>query len=107
MEPDTADKLNSLNVSLQEVESTIFHLQTKIFAFKGKLELWKTKIKTVLSIPFQLLTDTNNDTESEQLSFVKPIKNVLTSLRTSLNKYFPEENAPLHGLSSDLVPSFK
>ncbi|CAM4354347.1 unnamed protein product [Caretta caretta] len=44
---DIFDKLNSLNVSLQGAESTIFDLHNKISAFKRERDLWKTKIETV------------------------------------------------------------
>ncbi|KAH1185183.1 hypothetical protein KIL84_017932, partial [Mauremys mutica] len=93
---DISDKLNSLNVPLQGEENTIFDRHKKISAFKRKLELWKTKIETGLSVPFPLLTDATNETESELLSVMESIKNHLSSLRASLDKYFPKGNAPLN-----------
>lgn len=62
------DKLNSLNVSFQGAESTVFDLRKKVTAFKRQLDLWKTVIKTGSSVPFLLLTDTIKKTESELLS---------------------------------------
>ncbi|CAM5141801.1 unnamed protein product [Natator depressus] len=115
---DLFDKLNSLNVSLQGVESTIFDLHNKILAFKRKIDLWKTKIKTSLSVPCLWLTDTFEETESELLVQQHSIKKHLTSLRASLDHYFPEGNASLNDwiiqpflveevTSSQIVPSLK
>ena len=89
---DIFDKLNSLNLSLQGAEMTSFTMNKKISAFKKKLELWRGIIEAGLFEPFPCLADALEETEYDLPSVAELIKNHLTSLRDSLERYFPEDN---------------
>ncbi|XP_069083619.1 zinc finger BED domain-containing protein 5-like [Pleurodeles waltl] len=88
---DIFDKLNSLNLSLQGAESTSFTMYKKTSAFKKKLELWRRLIQDGLLEAFPCLAEALEDTGYELESAAEVIINHLTSLRDSLEKYFPEE----------------
>lgn len=57
------EKLNSLNLSLQGPEITPFMINTKISAFKKKLELWRKIIEAGLFEPFPCLAAVLEETE--------------------------------------------
>ncbi|XP_078504130.1 zinc finger BED domain-containing protein 5-like [Lissotriton helveticus] len=89
---DIFEKLNSLNLSLQGAEITSFTMNKRITAFKKKLELWRRLVEDGLFEQFPCLVDALEETEYELSSVGEIIKKHLTSLRDSLEKYFPEDS---------------
>ncbi|XP_078533866.1 zinc finger BED domain-containing protein 5-like [Lissotriton helveticus] len=93
---DIFEKLNSLNLSLQGADMTSFTMNKRITAFKKKLELWRRLVEDDLFEQFPCLVDALAETEYELPRVAEVIKNHLTSLRDSLQKYFPEDNDHLN-----------
>ena len=88
---DLFEKLNELNLSLQEESTNVFTLKSKIGAFIKKLSIWKLKVE---NDPFEMFSFTeeflaNNDVE---INVIKPlVVNHLSNLLKQLENYFLPE----------------
>ncbi|KAL1488389.1 hypothetical protein ABEB36_014863 [Hypothenemus hampei] len=90
---DIFSVLNSLNLSLQGKEISLFHVQDKVNATIAKLHLWKKRIVNGEVDSFPSLHDfiTSSD-EKIDADTLKSITQLLDSLQEGLKNYFPDLN---------------